>query len=434
MQSSVCAEKSTDRGLLWFGFFTAAYGIRLIFFASSFRFATEPIPARVWFYLAAAITYSLPLLGALFLQELFPEWRSIFRWLIPGFAVFAGVGIAVDQILRRPDSVRLLNNVIVILTFSVLLPALYRYRTSAHLRLLRIGGLAFFISIVITNVWNLYTRDLPMHLGMLEPLGFTCFLAGLGSLVISRIFEREEQLIAVNKELDVARRIQTSILPREAPSSPFVTLATRYLAMTAVAGDFYDFLVVDEHRIGIVIADVSGHGVPAALIASMVKVAVWAQLPCAQDPAQVLAGMNRILCGKMQGQFVSSGYLFLDLKKQLMRYAGAGHPPLLRYERDGAEWISENGLPLGLFASASYNATERPLIPGSRFLLYTDGLIEASDSTDQFFGEERVRAVLEQAETLSAEETVALLVERVMAWSDARQQDDLTMIVIDIRD
>ncbi len=160
--------------------------------------------------------------------------------------------------------------------------------------------------------------------------------------------------MAVNKELDVARRIQTSILPREAASGVGITIATRYLAMTAVAGDFYDFLAVDEDRIGILIADVSGHGIPAALIASMVKIAISAQLAVADNPAQVLFGMNRILCGKMQGQFVSAAYLYLNTKNGLMRYAGAGHPPLLHYERNTIQPVAENGLLLGLFPAAEY--------------------------------------------------------------------------------
>jgi serine phosphatase RsbU (regulator of sigma subunit) len=204
--------------------------------------------------------------------------------------------------------------------------------------------------------------------------------------------------------------------------------------MTAVAGDFYDFLVVDENRIGILIADVSGHGVPAALIASMVKIAVSAQLPHAADPAQVLAGMNGILCGKMQSQFISAGYLFLDLKSGQMRYAGAGHPPMLHLTSTVVESISENGLLLGLFPSATYTMTERKLIPGSRFLLYTDGLVEASNTTEQFFGEERVHETLHQTRTLTAEEGATFLVDRVKEWTGDRQQDDLTVIVVDIHD
>jgi serine phosphatase RsbU (regulator of sigma subunit) len=256
----------------------------------------------------------------------------------------------------------------------------------------------------------------------------------LGTVVAKRLFDQEEQFIEINKELEIARRIQTSILPDKTPSNRLIRLATRYLAMTAVAGDFYDFLVVDENRIGILIADVSGHGVPAALIASMVKVAVSAQLPCAADPAQVLSGMNRILCGKSQSQYVTAAYLFLDLQDGVMRYAAAGHPALLYCEQaQGATGsITENGLMLGLFPHAPYSVVERKLSEEIRFLLYTDGLLEASDGTEQFFGEERVREALVHARNLSAEQCAALLVERVQQWTGHRQEDDLTVVVIDV--
>jgi sigma-B regulation protein RsbU (phosphoserine phosphatase) len=142
--------------------------------------------------------------------------------------------------------------------------------------------------------------------------------------------------------------------------------------------------------------------------------------------------MNGILCGKMQSQFVSAAYLFLDLKSGYMRYAGAGHPALLHATHDAIDSISENGLLLGLFPSATYTMTERKLIPGSRFLLYTDGLVEASNATEQFFGEERVREALEQARALTAEQSATLLVDRVKRWTGERQQDDLTLIVVDV--
>jgi serine phosphatase RsbU (regulator of sigma subunit) len=233
--------------------------------------------------------------------------------------------------------------------------------------------------------------------------------------------------------MDVARRIQTSILPRDTPHSSSIGFATRYLSMTAVAGDFYDFLVVDENRIGVLIADVAGHGVPAALIASMVKVAVSAQLPQAADPALVLSGMNRILCGKTQNQFVTAAYLFLDLANAQLRYGAAGHPALLCCDaQNKIDAVVENGLVLGMFPAAPYTSTGWPLQKGSRFLLYTDGLLEASDRRGQFFGEEQVREALTHARNLTTDQCASLLVDRVNQWTSNRQDDDLTIIVIDI--
>ena len=120
------------------------------------------------------------------------------------------------------------------------------------------------------------------------------------------------QLSAIQHELEMARKIQLSILPREVPRVEGVEIAARYVPMTSVAGDFYDFIPVDDKRFGALVADVSGHGVPAALVASMLKIALAAQSPHASDPARVLAGLNQALCGKFATHFVTAAYLFVD--------------------------------------------------------------------------------------------------------------------------
>src|SRR3984885_11132098 len=122
-----------------------------------------------------------------------------------------------------------------------------------------------------------------------------------------------QQLLSIQKELETARQIQLSILPSVIPKIEGLDIAARYVPMTSVAGDFYDFIVVDEKHLGILVADVSGHGMPAALIASMLKIALSAQGAHAADPAQVLAGLNQTLCGKFQYQYVTAAYLFVDL-------------------------------------------------------------------------------------------------------------------------
>src|SRR5579864_8338375 len=103
------------------------------------------------------------------------------------------------------------------------------------------------------------------------------------------------QLLALNNELEMARQIQLSILPHSLPKLPGLDIAARFIPMTSVAGDFYDFIQIDDNRIGILVADVSGHGMPAALISSMLKIALAAQSSCACDPARVLNGLNQAL-------------------------------------------------------------------------------------------------------------------------------------------
>src|ERR1700722_7648946 len=178
------------------------------------------------------------------------------------------------------------------------------------------------------------------------------------------------QLQTIQKELETARQIQLSILPAEVPKLEGLDIAARYIPMTSVAGDFYDFIMVDEKHLGILIADVSGHGMPAALIASMLKIALAAQVPHAADPAQVLSGLNQALCGKFQHHYVTAVYLFIDMAKGTLAYAGAGHPPSLMWgtSSKGVRDVEENGLFLGKFPWATYSSLELPFSAGDLFL------------------------------------------------------------------
>src|SRR5271157_285496 len=207
-------------------------------------------------------------------------------------------------------------------------------------------------------------------------------------LVLRGIREQlAQQLLTIQKELETARQIQMSILPSEIPKIDGLEIAARYVPMTSVAGDFYDFIVVDEKHIGILVADVSGHGMPAALIASMLKIALSAQLAHAADPAQVLLGLNQALCGKFQRHYVTAAYLFADMLKGTLRYAGAGHPPLLLWGRsEGVRSVEENGLFLGKFPQAAYSFVELPLKAGDWALLYTDGIPETTNPSQIEFG------------------------------------------------
>jgi len=180
----------------------------------------------------------------------------------------------------------------------------------------------------------------------IEPYGFVAFLAALGYVAARQMLERGRQLNAIQTELEVARRIQLSILPAEFPHSANFRVAARYVPMTSVAGDFYDFIVADDRQAGILIADVSGHGVPAALIASMVKLAATSQRAQAADPSSFLSGMNSALLRNTQNQFVTAAYVHLNSESQELRYSAAGHPPRLLLRQGNVQEVQENGLML----------------------------------------------------------------------------------------
>ncbi len=186
------------------------------------------------------------------------------------------------------------------------------------------------------------------------------------------------QLLTINNELEMAREIQLSILPHQTPKIRGLGIAARYLPMNSVAGDFYDFILVDEKRVGIL-----GRGcfpatacIPRALIASMLKVALSAQTAHASDPARVLNGLNHSLCGKFKYHFVTAAYIFVDMEKQIMRYAAGGHPPLLLWQAatGSASEIVQNGLLLGMFPQENvFRGGNHAVQPGDKAILYTDG-------------------------------------------------------------
>lgn len=246
------------------------------------------------------------------------------------------------------------------------------------------------------------------------------------------------QLFAIQKELETARQIQHSILPSEIPKIAGLDIAARYIPMTAVAGDFYDFLVVDDTHIGVLIADVSGHGMPAALIASMLKIALAAQAPKAAHPAEVLLGLNLALCGKFEHHYVTAAYVYLDMEKHLLRYAGAGHPPILHWasSAEGVKDVLENGMFLGRFDFAAYTEIEMPISPGGWCLMYTDGIPETTNPMEHDFGDERFRAFLLEKEWANADQLADSLLDEVLRWSGRLPgedpDDDITMLAIHI--
>jgi serine phosphatase RsbU (regulator of sigma subunit) len=246
-----------------------------------------------------------------------------------------------------------------------------------------------------------------------------------------------EQLLALNNELEMARQIQLSILPHSIPKLPGLDIAARFLPMTSVAGDFYDFIQIDNKHIGILMADVSGHGLPSALIASMLQVALTGQAAHASEPAKVLVGLNGALCGKFTDNFVTAAYLYLDLEKNLLRYAGAGHPPVLQWRDSTAKTakVLENGIVLGLFDKAAYQALEFPLEPGDRYVLYTDGIPEAANPAQEMYGLDRLMHFMETHTSLSAAQFADAFLAEIANWTsqsaEQGQQDDITLLVVD---
>jgi sigma-B regulation protein RsbU (phosphoserine phosphatase) len=420
-------RKTQDRVRLWFGLLALLYGYRALLMTQSARYFLE---GHVIAFQIALITFTIGIPAILFGWGLVAKKHN---WLTKSLLTVNGLMAAAFLLFFANNGVvrglYTLNNVLVIGFTVAMIVYLYVVPTGAvpELKTLRIVILFWGAFVIYNNVrgW------LGLGGGDFEFVGFALFLCSLGYLVARRSLRTEESLLAIRNELEIARRIQTSILPEFMPQLSGLRVAAQYVPMSQVAGDFYDFLVVDDRRVGILIADVSGHGVPAALVASMVKVAIAAQAEHAHDPAKVMTGLNSVLAGKLQGQFVTAAYLFLDLEAGAGRYSAAGHPPLLHYRAadQSIDDIVENGLILGVMPLASYQTRALTLGPGDRFLLYTDGVLEA-DQRGEEFGEVRVKQVFSQE--LSADQICADLGREVSAWSQGVAGDDVTIVALEI--
>jgi sigma-B regulation protein RsbU (phosphoserine phosphatase) len=313
----------------------------------------------------------------------------------------------------------------------------YRPPPFPNQRILFGGLLFFFLGFSRDHLLN--ARGGVWRAG-LEPYGFLILVLCLGYVAAQQVVASESQLMSLTDEMRAAARIQTSILPRTLPSTENLEVAVRYAPMTAVAGDLYDFTAVRPGSIGILVADVTGHGVPAALVASMVKIAVSTQTGLYGEPAKIITGLNSILCHEAFGQYATAVYVYFDEANRVARYSAAAHPPPLLWRRSTQTLhkLNEPGLLLGVRPDEKYLETEFTLLGGDRLLLYTDGLIEAENAAGQSFGDVVLAQFIEAQQNLGAEPFVEQLLKEVLAWSRESgrpgQSDDITVVVVDVKE
>lgn len=434
-----CVRRKLEAGLLlWFGLIALLYGVRELANADTVRLLVDT-PETFWRYLIAFIGYVILIPFVLFFEQIYGKgWKSSLRGILWIQALYAVAAILTDTIRRSPESLPdPVYLFFVGLTAIMVLGRHFAYQPPLFEESRAISvGLFVFVLFVVNE--HLVIMDLvPWSLRM-EPLGFFLFVILLGFIAVRRFIINEHKLAALQHEMDAAWQIQASILPRELPSVKNCRLAVRYVPMASVAGDYYDFVTVDGAYLGVLIADVAGHGVPAALIASMVKVALSSQASHWSDPAAVVSGLNQVLCKQQTGQFVTAGYLLLDPNKKTALYSGAAHPPLFLWRGSQREILEfqENGLPLGFRANETYPSVQIRLVPGDRILMYTDGIIETANPSGDLFGEEQFKASIREYSSLPADRFADSLLHDLAAWSGRKagraQEDDLTLIVIDI--
>jgi serine phosphatase RsbU (regulator of sigma subunit) len=252
----------------------------------------------------------------------------------------------------------------------------------------------------------------------------------VGDMVVQEIRERE----LVEHELRVARSIQHASLPKEVPTLEGWQIAPFYQPARDVGGDFYDFFELEDGRVGVVVGDATGKGVPAALVvtATYSMLRAVAQVLGSFSPGEVLAQVNETLVARIpSNMFVTCFYAILDPKSGSLTYANAGHDlPYLRRRGGYAEELKARGMPLGLMSGMRYEEGEASLTEGDSVLFYSDGLVEAHDPEGEMFGFPSLRAlVAEHAEESSLGE---YLLEELHSFVGEgwEQEDDITLLTL----
>jgi sigma-B regulation protein RsbU (phosphoserine phosphatase) len=421
--------------LLSFGLLTSLYGVRLLIGVEALE-ALYGLSPRAIAFTTAFLLYALPVPGLVYAEQIRGRgWRSSLRRLWQIGLVLAAVFVAYDAGAGRPWASLPAYRAFVIVVMVVLLPHVMRWRHRDPVESIArtIGTTTLALAVIHDNLVGF--RLLPWRASF-EVFGIGVFMLSLGVVTARRFFADQRELAVVEGEMATARAIQSAILPQALPAMRDLVIAVRYVPARAVAGDIYDFLPLDDSRLALLVADVTGHSVPAALIASMVKVAFSSQLPHADAPGRVLGEMNRVLCGHFEGRFTTAACVFIDADRAVVRYSLAGHPPPLLLKSSTGEIIElrEGGLVLGLFPDAGYPMGEIRFDPGDRIVLYTDGVTEARDASGAWFGDHELRAFIDSHRDSSPGDFLDALLAHLRRWSgqnDGPFEDDLTVVAID---
>ena len=252
--------------------------------------------------------------------------------------------------------------------------------------------------------------------------------------VAQMVYEQQEQVREherIEQELRTAQAIQHAFLPKDVPALPGWQLMPYYQPAREVGGDFYDIFVFADGRLGLVIGDVSGKGVPAALVMATVHTMLRTAVQGMLAPGEVLARVNDLLATEIPaGMFVTCFYALLDPGSGRLRYANAGHEPPYRQHGGSVTELWATGMPLGLLPGSCYEEQEATLTPGESLLFYSDGLVEAHSPSREMFGFPRLQKLLEVHP--DAPSLIGFLLGELQRFTGEgwEQEDDVTLLLL----
>jgi serine phosphatase RsbU (regulator of sigma subunit)/catechol 2,3-dioxygenase-like lactoylglutathione lyase family enzyme len=261
----------------------------------------------------------------------------------------------------------------------------------------------------------------------------------------SRAVEEQRRAVAAkleaerraHHELEIARQVQARLFPQSLPASRTLHYAGRCMQAREVGGDYFDFLSLGQERLGLVVGDIAGKGIAAALLMANLQANLRSQCATALDQLQAfLRSVNQLFHeNTVESAYATLFFAEYDGRERRLRYANCGHLPGLLLRQDGSvERLDATAYVLGLFPEWDCTIGERRLDPGDVLALYTDGITETFDDADQEFGEERLVASLRRHRKLEPEALVASIVDEVRSFGPHEQSDDVTLIVAKCRE
>jgi len=285
----------------------------------------------------------------------------------------------------------------------------------------------------VIGVFDLESDDLNAYSD--DDLEVLMLLASQVAIIIEKVM-LHEQLIEKKRlqgQLEVARQVQLELLPPRDPEVPGYDISAYNFPTEEVSGDYYDWVKIYEDEIGIVIADVSGKGVPAAILMAFLRSSLRAATHIGYAPNISMAKVNYLLWESIErNQFVTAFHGILDASNGLLAYSNAGHnPPLLINANRETRFIEYGEQPLGMFPETRYHQHHLSLKPGDVLVLYTDGVTEAQNPQGVEFGRDRLAKAVKENYERPARELIASLEMAVLEWTaNAGANDDVTFFVI----
>jgi phosphoserine phosphatase RsbU/P len=269
----------------------------------------------------------------------------------------------------------------------------------------------------------------PADRELLEFFASAAALSIEKSLLHRQVLEKQR----IEQQLAVAREVQRGLLPAASPTLPGYDVAAIQLPTWTIGGDYFDYIPLPDGRLGLVIADVSGKGIPAALIMATFRAALRSELRRQGEIGALMQALNRLLL-EAQGdsRFVTAVYGSLEPASGRLTYVNCGHnPPLLLRADGGTEQLDQGGLALGMLSDPSFVPASVTLRAGDVLALYTDGVVEPADSSETEFGVERLREVLSRGAAQTAAASVQAVVDATRSFSERdHYDDDFTLVVV----